>query len=129
VQTVWRVSPTIAVLLLLGALAIACASGLVAVIRWRAAVFALAVGGWLAAAIATAATPLVLHPALPGSDASGLVAYEPGYYVCLGGAAAIVLSGLWAAVLGQASSDRVSSASVEAEVGGGPHELSDPDQR
>ncbi len=99
VQTVWHVSPTVGVLLLLGALAIACASGLVAVIRWRAAVFALALGGWVAAAIETAATPLVVHLALRGSDASGLVAYESGYYVCLGGCAAIVLAGLWAALL------------------------------
>lgn len=100
VQSAWTASTTLAVLLLLGALALACASGLVAVIRWRAAFFALAVGGWIVAAIVVAATPLVVPLPSVGPPAARLIAYEPGYYVCLGSAAAIVVTGVAAAVIG-----------------------------
>lgn len=99
-QSAWTASPTLAVLLLLGALALVCGSGLVAVIRWRAAFFALAAGGWIAAAIAVVATPLVVRHPAAGLPAARLIAYQPGYYVCLGSAAAIVVAGVAAAVLG-----------------------------
>jgi hypothetical protein len=68
------------------------------VIHWRAAFFALAVGGWLAAAIAVAATVLAARLSTPSGTRSALAAYEPGYYVFLGAAAVIVSAGLWGAI-------------------------------
>lgn len=99
VQSAWAASPALAVLLLLGALAIVCASLLVAVIRWRAAFFALAAGGWIAAAMTAAVTPIALQLPLPGVAEPGLSAYEAGYYLCLASAGAIALTGLSTAVL------------------------------
>jgi hypothetical protein len=92
--TAWDAAPTVAVLLLLGALAIMCAVGLVAVIRWRCAFVALAAGGWLAAAIAAAATPLAAGSGTPAVPGSRLSAYGFGYYVCLGAAGVIAITGL-----------------------------------
>lgn len=97
-ETAWQTGSTLAVLLLLGALAILFAAGLVAVIRWRAAFFALAVGGWLAAAIAAAATVLAARITTPAGTLAALAAYEPGYYVFLGASAVIVFAGLWGAI-------------------------------
>lgn len=97
-QTAWQASSTLAVLLLLGSIALVCASGLVAAIRWRVSFFGLAAGGWIAAAIAVAGTALVVQTRVPGVVATGVGAYEPGYYLCLGGAAVIVAVGVWTAV-------------------------------
>jgi hypothetical protein len=111
-ETAWQTGSTLAVLLLLGALAIMCAAVLVAVIRWRAAFFALAVGGWLAAAIAAAATVLATRITTPGGTVTALAAYEPGYYVFLVAAGAIVFAGLGTAI-GDAISDTKASLPVE----------------
>jgi hypothetical protein len=97
-QTAWAAAPTMAVLLLLGALAIAAAAALVAAIRWRAALLMLGVGGWLVAAIAVVVPPLlgaVHRPGLPVGQR--IVGYEVGYYVCLGAGAAIALACAYAA--------------------------------
>jgi hypothetical protein len=102
------------VLLSLGALAIMLACSLVAVTRSRASFFALAVGGWIAAALAVVCTPLatagVRMPLANGTAslarrAPRLAAYAPGYYICLGAAAVIALAGIYGAVDAPESSE------------------------
>jgi hypothetical protein len=94
----WHAAPTGAVLLLLGAVAIVLASSLVAVIRWRCSFFALAVGGWVAAALAAVSTPLAAAAAGEVPNVHRLAGYAPGYYVCLAAAGAIALAGICGAV-------------------------------
>jgi hypothetical protein len=96
-RTAWDAAPTMAVLLLLGALAIMCASGLVAAIRWRSSFFALGVGGWLVAGIAATATPAATQVAAirPGPR---MLSYESGYYVCLCAGGVIAAVGMLAAM-------------------------------
>jgi hypothetical protein len=91
-------TPTGTVLLLLGALAIVLASSLVAFVRWRASFFALAVGGWIAAAIAAVTTPLATATRSLAPGVPRLAGYAPGYYVCLAAAGVIALAGIYGAV-------------------------------
>jgi hypothetical protein len=91
VLTAWHAVPTGAVLLLLGALAIMLASSLVAVIRWRSSFFALAVGGWIAAALVVVTTAL-------GTGSRTEMSRLAGYYLCLAAAGVIVLAGIYGAI-------------------------------
>ncbi len=68
-QTAWQRSSTLAVLLLLGSLAVMCACVLVSLIRWRSSFFALAGGGWLLAAIAIVRDPAGERSANPRAGA------------------------------------------------------------
>ncbi len=87
-----------AVLLLLGALAIMLASSLVATIRWRSSFFALAVGGWILAAIAAVATPLASATHLVAPAVPRLAGYGAGYYLCLAAGGVIALAGVYGAL-------------------------------
>lgn len=64
-----------------------------AVLRWRALHFALALGGWLGAALAVFATPLTGSLGGPTPDDYD---YGAGYHLCLAACAVIVLAGVWA---------------------------------
>lgn len=96
--TGWNADTAAAVLLLL--LAVAIMAGAFANQRTRRVVlWALLAAGWLAAA-ATIVTPLRHRGRpLPFGVQWALAAYQPGYYICLGCAALIVLAGLTAVAL------------------------------
>ncbi len=98
VVNAWHATPTGAVLIVLGALAIMLACALVAVIRWRSSFFALGVGGWIAAALVAVTTPLATTTHSVGPGVMRLAGYAPGYYICLGAAGVIVLAGVYGAI-------------------------------
>ncbi len=95
-ESAWHGLGTLSVLLLLGTLAVAGGAAIAVAFRWRAVFLALAVAGWLLAACAVAATPFPEGPRFV-LVIQRVVGYEPGYYVCLGCAAIIVVAGMAAA--------------------------------
>jgi hypothetical protein len=93
----WTALRTLAVLLVLGALATVGAALIGLAFSWRAVFLATALAGWLEAAFAVAGAPYAGRSVAP----AGLQApagYAAGYYTCLVGAAIVVLAGLAAAL-------------------------------
>jgi hypothetical protein len=91
----WHALHTLAALLLLGVIATAGGAVIAAWFRWRAVFLALAVAGWLLAAFAAVGA---LRPAGTLLEVVGQpVAHKYGYWLFLGCAAVIVLSGVAAA--------------------------------
>jgi hypothetical protein len=89
----WTALHTLAVLLVLGALATAGAALIGLAFRWRAVFLAVAVAGWLESAFAVAGAPYPSHAGLL-SAVQPSTAHGAGYYACLAGAALAVLGGL-----------------------------------